>query len=127
MYFRAILLVLAGMMLVGATCHRPSNKHVEYAGETGSLSGVLTDSASGVPALGVSVILKGTKIGTISDPEGKYEIKRIPPGTWTVVMTSVEYKKLEIKKVVITANQATKLDVLLVENKKRDLNRTIRL
>ena len=125
MHSRAILLVLVGMMLAGATCHRPSNQHVEYVGDTGSLSGVLTDSASGEPALGVSVILKGTKLGALSDPDGKYEIKRVPPGTWTVLMTSVEYKKLEIKKVVITANQTTKLDVLLVENKKRDMNTKI--
>jgi hypothetical protein len=125
MYFRAVLLVLAGMMLVGATCHRPSYQQVEYVGETGSLSGVLTDSASGVPALGVSVILKGTKMGGMSDPEGKYEIKRIPPGTWTVLMTSVEYKKLEIKNIVITANQTTKLDAILVEDKNRDMNTKI--
>jgi hypothetical protein len=123
MYFRAILLVLAGVMLVGAMCHR----YDEFAGGTGSLNGVISDSTTRQSVIGATITIKGTTLDTLTDLDGRYKISRIPPGTWAVSISSVGYKTLEIDNVVITANQSTRLDASLVENEHRDMHRMLRL
>ena len=40
-----------------------------------SVSGVVTDADDGNPLVGVSVILKGTTTGTITDLNGRYSLK----------------------------------------------------
>ena len=48
-----------------------------------SVSGVVTDSSDGSPLVGVSVILKGSTNGTISDENGKYFLN-VPQGSTIV-------------------------------------------
>ena len=45
----------------------------QNAGDT-NVSGVITDKATGEPLVGVSVSVKGTSQGTISDLEGKFSV-----------------------------------------------------
>lgn len=40
-----------------------------------NVSGIITDAEDGMPIPGVSVVVKGTKLGTITDMDGKYSIK----------------------------------------------------
>jgi TonB-dependent starch-binding outer membrane protein SusC len=61
------------------------NKHV---------SGKITDS-SGSPLPGVSVIIKGTSIGTITDGEGIYKLTSVPENA-TLVFSFVGMKSQEI-------------------------------
>ncbi len=39
-----------------------------------TISGTVTDEASGDPMPGVNIVVKGTSIGTLSDINGKYSI-----------------------------------------------------
>lgn len=59
-----------------------------FAGQTGKLVGKITDKKSREPVIGVSVLLQGTKLGASSDFEGEYIISNIPPGTYTLVVSS---------------------------------------
>ncbi len=43
----------------------------------------------------VSVVLKGTKIGTTTDSHGFYEIKNIKPGNYVIRVTSVGFSSKE--------------------------------
>jgi hypothetical protein len=122
MYFRAILLVLTGVMLVGAMCHR----YDEFAGNTGSLKGVVTDSSTGEPVIGVPVVLKGTRIGAITDLDGRYRIGQVPPGNWVVSIVAVGYRTLEIENIVVKANASTRLDAALPYIPSKDKNTTVR-
>lgn len=70
------------------------------------ISGKITDS-SGVPLPGVSVVLKGTTIGTITDADGKYTISKIPANA-TLQFSFVGMRSQEIAVV----NQST-IDVTL--------------
>ncbi|WP_321285882.1 TonB-dependent receptor [uncultured Sunxiuqinia sp.] len=59
-----------------------------------SISGVVTDG-SGVPLPGVTVVVKGTAIGTITDFDGKYNITNVP-GDGTLVFSFVGMKSSEV-------------------------------
>ncbi len=59
-----------------------------------SVSGKVTDS-SGSPLPGVSVVVKGTIVGTISDTNGNYELSGVP-SNGTLVFSFVGMKKIEI-------------------------------
>ncbi|MDX9883601.1 MAG: TonB-dependent receptor [Prolixibacteraceae bacterium] len=59
-----------------------------------SISGKVADS-SGVPLPGVSVILKGTTTGTITDFDGKYTLANVSPAA-TLVFSFVGMKSQEV-------------------------------
>lgn len=75
-----------------------------------SVSGVVRDdSGDGMP--GVSVVAKGTSIGTVTDLDGKYTLE--VPNDAVLVFTYIGYLKQEIK----TGGRST-IDVLLAEDTK---------
>jgi iron complex outermembrane receptor protein len=49
----------------------------------------------------ISVILKGTRLGTITDENGHYKIKNVKPGTYIIKISAVGYHTKE-KKIMIT-------------------------
>lgn len=55
--------------------------------QTASLRGSVRD-ANGLPMAGASVILDGTKRGTVSDASGNYELK-VSPGNYTLIVSYV--------------------------------------
>ncbi|WP_114941087.1 TonB-dependent receptor [Mucilaginibacter endophyticus] len=66
------------------------------------------------PAENVSVTLKGTKFGTITDENGLFEIKA-PEGNYTLVISEVGAKGQE-KAVSVKAGQTTNLQTITVDN-----------
>ncbi|SOD99280.1 SusC/RagA family TonB-linked outer membrane protein [Spirosoma fluviale] len=58
------------------------------------ITGTVTDEAGGVLP-GVSILVKGTQRGTVSDPNGNYEIE-LPTGSETLVFSFVGYVTQEV-------------------------------
>ena len=59
-----------------------------------NVTGTVTEKSTGDPAIGVSVLVKGTTNGTVTDINGKYNLSNVP-GNATLVfsyigMTTVE-------------------------------------
>jgi TonB-linked SusC/RagA family outer membrane protein len=71
-----------------------------------NVQGTVSDAADNLPLPGVSVVLKGTKTGTLTDASGKYAISA--PATGTLVFTYVGYTIQEIP-----LNNRTALNVSL--------------
>ena len=46
---------------------------------------------------GISIALKGTRFGTITDQDGNYKIKNIKSGTYTIKVSAVGYSVVEKK------------------------------
>lgn len=63
--------------------------------QTTSVSGTVTDGNTGDPLIGVSVAIKGTTLGTMTDIDGKYTLSQIPSGA-VLVFSYVGYKPQEI-------------------------------
>ncbi len=85
-----------------------------FAGQTGKLSGKVADRDTGEPVIGANVIIDGTYLGAAADIDGYYYINNIPPGQYTVIVSSVGYNKTTITEVRITIDKTTNLDVDLI-------------
>ncbi len=59
------------------------------------ISGIVTSSEDGLPLPGVSILVKGTTTGTVTDAEGKYAIS-VPDNGGTLVFSYVGYITQEI-------------------------------
>jgi len=88
-------------------------------GHTRKITGTVTDAATGELLLGVSVFVEGTKVGVISDLEGKFAIDA-PSSASTLVFSYIGYvtKKATYNKqniIKVTLEQDTKnLDEVIV-------------
>ena len=86
--------------------------------QTGTLKGVINDAMSGEPIPFANIIIEkdgDQYAGTTTDFDGKYTIKPIEPGSYSVKATFVGYQTIEITGVIISANKITFQDVKLQE------------
>jgi Ca-activated chloride channel homolog len=79
----------------------------------GSVSGRVTDAADNTPLVGVAVQVVGTTMGSLTDPQGKYLIKNIVPGSYTLKATMVGYVPQEITALSVSAGVTTQQDFQL--------------
>ena len=88
--------------------------------QTASLRGSVRD-ANGLPMAGASVILDGTKRGTVSDASGNYELK-VSPGNYTLIVSYVGVVT-QRKQVTVTAGSVSENNFDMQNS--GDLNRVI--
>ena len=81
---------------------------------TGNISGVLTEKETGQPVIGASVSIVGTKRGAITDNNGRYTIKDVEPGTYTLKITHLDYNSLEVVAIVVKAGLTCDINQQLV-------------
>lgn len=86
---------------------------IAYAGQTGKISGIITDSDTGEPLIGANVIVNGTYFGAATDIEGYYYINNITPGKYTISATAVGYRKTIVEQVIVKIDQTTYMDIVL--------------
>ena len=92
--------------------------------KTGQIKGTLTDIKTGEPVCGASVVVVGTSFGALSDFDGKYLIKRLEPGAYTLKISHLEFNTVEMKHVAVTADTFTVVSVQLTK-KTTDIGETI--
>ncbi|MGN7811327.1 TonB-dependent siderophore receptor [Flavobacterium sp. 22076] len=82
----------------------------------GKIKGNITTS-DGEPAIGVNIILKNSKYGTVSEEDGSFEFNRVKPNTYTVQVSLSGYETLE-QDVTVSASETSSLKLQLkVSNK----------
>ena len=64
-----------------------------FAGSTGKISGKVVDKTTGETLPGANVVIEGTVLGAVTDPDGNYFIINVPPGSYTVNASMVGYHK----------------------------------
>jgi TonB-dependent receptor len=67
-----------------------------FAQSAATISGKITDATNGSPLPGANVLLKGTSIGSSTDLNGNYSIPDVPTGSYTVRVSYIGYKTLEV-------------------------------
>ena len=84
----------------------------EVADEQGknvSVKGVVLQKEDGNPIVGVAVTVRGTKIGAVTDVDGKFHIDNVPVGSWIdVFMIDCEIGSLQV-----TEQNASNLHVVI--------------
>ena len=81
---------------------------------TGVIQGRVTNSNGGAVEA-VSVGLQGQPMGDITDEQGRFQIRGIAPGTYTLVISAVGLKT-EQQQVTVAAGQPTTVRVALAES-----------
>ncbi len=107
LYARSLkkIIIICGALLVFVL---PMN-----AGQTGKISGKVTDEKTGEPLIGISLMIQGTKMGAASDFQGDYYIANIAPGTYSLVVRSVGYQNTTIKNIIVKIDLTTEINVKL--------------
>ena len=81
--------------------------HPLLAQTFGSIEGTIVDGTNGEPLPGVNILLIGTVLGTTTDLDGHYAIKRIPPGSYKLRITMMGYRRIESGEIIVRTNQPT--------------------
>jgi TonB-linked SusC/RagA family outer membrane protein len=82
--------------------------------QTGTLSGTITDP-KGETVIGAAVSVTGTTIGVATDFDGKYSIKNLKPGKYSIQIAALGFKK-ESRSVEVSADKTTILDIKLQDD-----------
>ena len=86
---------------------------IATAGQTGKITGKITDASTGEPLPAVNIIIESTSIGAASDLEGDYIILNVPPGTYTIFASMIGYQKMRVSNVKVSVDRTTKIDFKL--------------
>jgi iron complex outermembrane receptor protein len=79
--------------------------------QTATLKGRIT-TVDGDVAVGISIFIKDTKIGTVSKADGTYRLEKIPAGAQTVVVSGIGYKRIE-QTIGLSPNEETVANFVL--------------
>lgn len=78
--------------------------------QTGKVSGIITDAATGQPIDNAQVELQGTQFRALSQANGRYFLISVPPGTYTLAVRRIGYRSVEV------AGVAAQIDVTREQN-----------
>lgn len=98
MKLKCLTLVLLMLCLLAGTA---------MSATVGKITGVITDSQTKEPLVGVSVSVVGTTMGAMTNEDGQYNILNVPVGTYVLRLSAVGYATVEISNVEVSADLAT--------------------
>lgn len=75
--------------------------------QSGTLTGVVTDSRTGEEIPGVNIYIPALERGASTTPDGRYTIENIPVGEYTVTFTFIGYTRQELN-IAISAGSNTR-------------------
>ena len=80
-------------VLIAVVLAKPEAAFAEE--QRASIYGIVTDAETGDPLPGATVIIRGTNIGTSTDIEGRFRMRRVPTGTQILAFNYVGYEAYE--------------------------------
>jgi hypothetical protein len=83
--------------------------------QTGSIMGVIKEKGSNETLIGASVIIDGTTTGTTTDLDGKFEIKGLNPGRYSVQISFISYELKTLENIEVYADRTTELNAELTQ------------
>ena len=83
-----------------------------YASAQTNVNGVASSGTDGSPLIGVSVFVKGTAVGTVTDLDGKFSLT-VPSGRSVLVFKYIGYKTKEVS---VTGSNSRNLQVVMDED-----------
>ena len=80
---------------------------------SGSIAGVVTDAAH-LAVAGAQVTVAGTRLGGVSDLEGRYRISAVPAGAHELRVQRIGQKPQSVPNVSVQAGAETKVDISVI-------------
>jgi len=76
------------------------------AAQTGAITGTVTNSQTGEPLPAAQVSVEGTGLGTLTQPNGKFLILKVPTGSYTVSAVLIGYADASVQVTVADGQSA---------------------
>jgi outer membrane receptor protein involved in Fe transport len=92
--------------------------------QKGTIRGTIIDDATGETLIGVTVIIKGTTNGGITDFDGNFEIS-VEPGAHDITASYVSYATITISGVNVEAGQVTVIDQIRLQEDVQQLEEIV--
>ena len=86
-----------------------------FAQEDGVIQGRVVDAQTREPLAGVNILLLDTDRGAASDPDGRFYIDKLQPGTYRLEFLYVGYTSQKITDLIVTTTKPVMLNVQLME------------
>lgn len=83
--------------------------------EVGKISGTLIDQDTGEPMIGVTVYVIGTDLGAVTDLDGKYTIRKVPVGTYSLKFSMVGYATYSVEEVSVESGEIAEVSVTMAQ------------
>ena len=97
--------ILATLLLLFGT--------LSFAGQTGKISGKVTNSQTGEALVGCNVLVKGTPSGASTDANGEYFIINLSPGKYDVEFSMIGYASYTAEGVSVNIDVTTPVNAAL--------------
>lgn len=81
--------------------------------DSGTLTGMVVDKSTGEGLITANVTLENTNFVVFADIEGRFVLRKVPTGTYTLIASFDGFTPTTIKDVVIRAGETTNLDIAL--------------
>lgn len=105
------LIVLFGMALVASVVYGGTGSTLPSGSQdngSGTIYGEIRDASTSEVLPGASVVVKGLIVGTATDAQGRYTLRRVPAGEIVLVFSYLGYQSLELE---ITLQEGQRLEV----------------
>jgi len=80
---------------------------------TGTISGVVLDRSTRSPIPSANVIIINSNIGSASDINGKFEIRSLSPGIYSIMASALGYEPYAISELTVTPGRSRNVEFLL--------------
>ena len=80
-----------------------------------TVRGIVTDAASGEPMGFVTIKVRETKTGVVTNDKGEFEISNLPVGRYTIEASSLGYTPVVLPEVLVSSNKDVTLDIAIKE------------
>jgi hypothetical protein len=101
-------LFISALLLLQASEIIAQNK-----GQKGIIKGTVLEVESGEKLGGANILIKNTQYGAASNSDGKFQIKELEPGIYTLFCHMIGYKSISIENVEISIEKPANITFLL--------------
>ena len=101
-----------------------SNQNL-YAQNTAAISGQAIDKKDKSELIGVTVLIKGTSFGTTTNVDGKFSIKGIKPGTYSIEISYIGYKKILQTDIKLKAGETRDLGIFSLSEASANMDEVV--
>ena len=113
---RPFLLWMAGLAVLGCILAGGASAQEQF----GTVVGSVTAEDTGQPLGGTNVLVVGTGLGTLSNQNGSFLIRQIPPGTYELEFSYISYSTRRVEFTVaagerVTVNASLAMDPLSLD------------
>lgn len=81
--------------------------------QNGKFTGTVVNAQTGEAVIGANVAIIGTTKGAATDLDGKFAIRNLSPGTYSVTVSYISYNKKKVTGIEVSAGASTSVNITL--------------